>query len=165
MADWTMTSPTQGQVTTSGNFTFEALVLITNEVCCSKCKSLSRYSQGVMLKLQSANKGDFIYLQPKNPVFEYDLPREFKTVQYHVDACEGCFKELPKQKKPQALFEHKGVKASKEELTALRLKAQNDALSRSNILAQNLAKARANGAKKQKKEKPVEPQISVLELF
>ena len=169
---------------TSSGFTLAAIALVIHEVHCQKCKSLSRYSQGTMLKLKGS-KGEFIYVQPKasESVFELQLPREKRLIPFHVDACENCFTVSEAQE--PSLFEQAepskapqkreyalvGVRVGKRELLELREKSRVDALQRSNLLAERGDQHKRNAARNSKKAKeakakasaPSEP--SILEIF
>lgn len=72
-------------------FTCQAIVLIIEQRLCDNCQREYASPSRVMLALASplGNKREFCAV-PAN-FLEFDLPRETKTVQTHVEACEQCF--------------------------------------------------------------------------
>lgn len=71
-------------------YTLQAVCLVVHEVTCTKCKAITRFPQGTMLRL--SNRDGSIYVSPKVASWDLDLPREKREVSTTVDACEECFK-------------------------------------------------------------------------
>lgn len=77
-------------------YSLRAVVLVTHETTCAKCKRSYRSPQGLMLQLSS--KEGSIFVSPKVAAWDLDLPRMKQTVSISVDACEECFKETSGKK-------------------------------------------------------------------
>jgi hypothetical protein len=83
-------------------YVLKAVTLILHDIRCTKCKAVTRASQGTMLRLGKGN--DSIFVSPKVAAMDLELPREKRIIETTVDACEECFKEKQVERKDDGLY-------------------------------------------------------------
>lgn len=141
-------------------YSLKAISLVIHEVTCQKCKAISRFPQGTMLRLQRGS--DSIYVPPKVSPFDVDLPREKREVRTTVDACEECFKmEKREAQRGDGLYSLLDRRVgTKNELFIRPTKVEDIEFRMAGNAINN-----AHPAKRGRKPKPAEPEVQLKDLF